>query len=482
YYSNENIGDVFDGQHYKNLVGKGYFKNKHDIALLASIDGFQIFKQKTDDFIPGPKEPEDLNSFLFPAISELHELEKEIECSSYNSYSRCHYCNIVGTYSSHVYYPTQPPKEKKRKIYNLVNLPLRTHNEFKRWIQEIQDAQNIMHLFYKNITGYMFNHWMSSFFTDPNLNDGEYVLTEEWFSWITMYLLLFLKNCLPKKYYEDWGLFVKAKEYYRGVLDRLNTMKMCIHNKLHVSESIFQTGPCCMTWQYPIERFNQAIYEQIFPKIPPKIHDEHLAYTGNGQDFYFPSTQHRLTESLLAKQEQNMGDSELKMVIILGQSGFVGTKIEVDIYANYPKRPSVFKIQDFYAIVEYYLLYEFEESKVMLAYIQWTSFVEEDNVGVKKFNILGSYAFISASTIDHSIGFIEIEKSFYIVDKEGYKELKLVHSKDGARALVNSEVRERQNVPMMLCGKGWKEAGRYGIDYVIAKVLNPLNPSLEAFA
>ncbi|CAG8848867.1 2586_t:CDS:1, partial [Racocetra persica] len=119
------------------------------------------------------------------------------------------------------------------------------------------------------------------------------------------------------------------KEYYRGVLDRLSTMKMCIHNMLHVSESIFQTGPCCMTWQYPIERvygmllpltksrlhpyknlinnihlleifnclkFNQMIYNQNFPKILPKIHDEHLAYTRNGQDFYFPSTQHSLTQ------------------------------------------------------------------------------------------------------------------------------------------------------------------------------------------
>jgi len=45
-------------------------------------------------------------------------------------------------------------------------------------------------------------------------------------------------------------------------------------------------------------------------------------------------------------------------------------KIEVDIYTNYSKWLSVFEVQDFYAIVEYYLVYEFEESKVMLAYIQ----------------------------------------------------------------------------------------------------------------
>ena len=48
----------------------------------------------------------------------------------------------------------------------------------------------------------------------------------------------------------------------------------------------------------------------------------------------------------------------------------VMVKIEVDIYANYSKWPSVFEVQSFYGIIEYYLIYEFEESKVILAYIQ----------------------------------------------------------------------------------------------------------------
>ncbi|CAG8849720.1 42922_t:CDS:1, partial [Gigaspora margarita] len=49
YHYHEKIDDVFDGQCYKELVEQGSFKEKHDIALLASIDGFQIFKQKIDD-------------------------------------------------------------------------------------------------------------------------------------------------------------------------------------------------------------------------------------------------------------------------------------------------------------------------------------------------------------------------------------------------------------------------------------------------
>jgi hypothetical protein len=77
-----------------------------DIALTASIDGYNIFKQKTDDcwivlfinanlkpenrvkqnnlligaLIPGPSAPGDLNSFLRPVIDEL----KELECKNLN--------------------------------------------------------------------------------------------------------------------------------------------------------------------------------------------------------------------------------------------------------------------------------------------------------------------------------------------------------------------------------------------------------------
>jgi hypothetical protein len=30
-------------------------------------------------------------------------------------------------------------------------------------------------------------------------------------------------------------------------------MKMCIHYILHVVASIKRNGPCCITWQFPIE-------------------------------------------------------------------------------------------------------------------------------------------------------------------------------------------------------------------------------------
>lgn len=103
--SNENeensISDIFDGNLYKDLINDGYFIDERDIALIGSTDGYQIFRQKTDDcwvvmfinanlppdervkkknllistVIPGPNQPKDLNSFLRPIVDELKILE-----------------------------------------------------------------------------------------------------------------------------------------------------------------------------------------------------------------------------------------------------------------------------------------------------------------------------------------------------------------------------------------------------------------------
>ena len=97
YNINGEIGDVFDSAQYKNLSRKGYFQDDRDIVLLGSVDGYQLFKQKCDDYwivlfintnlppeshvkkenllitsiIPGPKAPKDFNSFMKPIVDEL---------------------------------------------------------------------------------------------------------------------------------------------------------------------------------------------------------------------------------------------------------------------------------------------------------------------------------------------------------------------------------------------------------------------------
>lgn len=99
----EDLEDIFDGKIYKELLEINLFNDKRDIAFTVSCDGFQLFKQKTDDcwafllinnnldplirvkkenliipfLIPGPTSPKDLNSFLRPFVDEMKELESE---------------------------------------------------------------------------------------------------------------------------------------------------------------------------------------------------------------------------------------------------------------------------------------------------------------------------------------------------------------------------------------------------------------------
>ena len=88
---------------YRDLLQRGFFKDERDIALSGTCDGYQIFKQKTDDcwlfllinnnldpflrvkkenllipfLIPGPNQPKDFNTFLRPFINEMKELESK---------------------------------------------------------------------------------------------------------------------------------------------------------------------------------------------------------------------------------------------------------------------------------------------------------------------------------------------------------------------------------------------------------------------
>ena len=99
-YHND-IGDIFDGQIYKELLNDGFFPDPRDIAFTASYDGYQIFQQRTDDcwvflflnnnlpqeirvkkenlmitmIILDPRQPQDFNSFLHPLVREMKALQ-----------------------------------------------------------------------------------------------------------------------------------------------------------------------------------------------------------------------------------------------------------------------------------------------------------------------------------------------------------------------------------------------------------------------
>src|SRR3954454_14089036 len=100
---NNKFDDIFDGKIYKKLVNENLFNDKRDVVFTASCDGYQIFKQKTDDcwlflminnnldpslrvkkenllvpfLILRPSQPKDFNTFLRPFIDEMKELERK---------------------------------------------------------------------------------------------------------------------------------------------------------------------------------------------------------------------------------------------------------------------------------------------------------------------------------------------------------------------------------------------------------------------
>lgn len=111
-HSPDMITDVYDGHHYRSLLGKHvvidgkershkFFEDPRDIALGLSTDGFAPFQHKSGTawplilynynlppeirflreyimclgIIPGPNKPHDPDSFLWPVVEELLKLE-----------------------------------------------------------------------------------------------------------------------------------------------------------------------------------------------------------------------------------------------------------------------------------------------------------------------------------------------------------------------------------------------------------------------
>ena len=67
-------------------------------------------------------------------------LTKLMGLTGHNSYKGCRYCNIKGLYLNHIYYPTTSPIGLDLRSYDADNLPLRSHNEYKENIQNLECA------------------------------------------------------------------------------------------------------------------------------------------------------------------------------------------------------------------------------------------------------------------------------------------------------------------------------------------------------
>lgn len=214
------IKDVFDADVYRTLLGKKvsidnkdmahtFFDNDSDIALGLSTDGFAPFRRRTKTcwplilfnynlppevrfhleniislgVVPGPKKPVDFDSFLWPAVQELLQLELGVhaydvlsdkfialraylilvfgdipamsmvmQMKGHNGFRPCRMCNISGVRVPNMRQPTHyVPLDRSRhpdvqssdtaiKCYDAAALPLRSHDEIMHQARAVQFA------------------------------------------------------------------------------------------------------------------------------------------------------------------------------------------------------------------------------------------------------------------------------------------------------------------------------------------------------
>jgi hypothetical protein len=204
------IKDVFDGSHYRTLLNSlvpidssipfYFFSDPRDIALGLSTDGFAPFKRRSKTCwpiilfnynlppeirfqkkycihvgtVPGPKKPWDWDSFCWPLVQELVQLEIGVQAfdavsmvlfllhaylilafgdipavalmmrmKGQNGISPCRMCDIKGICVTRTYYvPLQRDKVSSADPpqYDASNLPLRTHEEFLEQADEVEMA------------------------------------------------------------------------------------------------------------------------------------------------------------------------------------------------------------------------------------------------------------------------------------------------------------------------------------------------------
>jgi len=94
--------------------------------------------------------------------------------------------------------------------------------------------------------------------------------------------------------------------------------------------------------------------------------------------------------------------------------------MKIDKNARFINRPTEFEVQEFYGMIEYYMVYKYvgESESRLIAFIHWTNQVMEDDMGLKTFKSFGTKQFIDVCVIDRCVGFLEVNNVYYVIDKQ----------------------------------------------------------------
>ena len=97
-------------------------------------EGVQCFDSLTESTFT-------IHAYILSFSGDLPALAKVMCTTGHNSYKGCRFCDIRGIYLRHIYFPTMVPmSDKGFEIYDPLNLPLRTHNQFRNHIHQLNQA------------------------------------------------------------------------------------------------------------------------------------------------------------------------------------------------------------------------------------------------------------------------------------------------------------------------------------------------------
>ncbi|CAG8643935.1 7921_t:CDS:2 [Ambispora gerdemannii] len=198
-FQEQSLNDIYDGELYKNLLHEEFFIGDHDICLIGSCDGYQIFKQKRDDcwvvlfingnlpplervkqenlmvgaIIPGPNAPKNMNKYLddILTIESLSGSNQDNQIQM-RGVTPAMYKHWSGTFFSktHQDLNTDPCYYLKNSIWKTVSLEL-----FKNSKKMPRDFGRVPVAIHHH-KGYK---------------------AEEWMNWTILYSIPLLKNYLP---------------------------------------------------------------------------------------------------------------------------------------------------------------------------------------------------------------------------------------------------------------------------------------------
>ncbi|CAG8793726.1 26192_t:CDS:2, partial [Gigaspora margarita] len=260
-------------------------------------------------------------------------------------------------------------------------------------------------------------------FGRPPINIQKYYngfKAEDWHNWTVLYSLPLFQNHLPAKYINGWAKFVRVmqlcleptitnevlkeikvlfidfinhyeQENYQKDPNRLSATLISFHYLLHISDSIFETGPAWATWQFLMERLCEMLI--------PLVHSRQNPYTNLTNQV---TTWTRFTH--------------LQFHIKYSQEifGLPSEKSQIHSFDHFFNPPN--EEEQLYSLFKEHLMtkpeippVELEEREFYQIYVN----------NIRYFRNFGEIGVINITTIDRCVGFPEVATNKHvIIDRE----------------------------------------------------------------